>query len=116
MESTRRFLKSNRILKRDAFVRTYEKGRKVHAKHFTAFVLPNDGGPARIGITTTRKIGNAVERNRARRLVREVFRRNRWLVPSGVDIVINVKKHLSKCNYQDIENDFISFLEKVSEK
>ncbi|HLG14132.1 MAG TPA: ribonuclease P protein component [Blastocatellia bacterium] len=115
-EASEQFPKSDRILKRDAFVRTYAKGRKVQARYFTAFVLPNPGGKPRIGITTTRKIGNSVERNRARRLVREVFRKNKWLVPSGVDIVINVKKPLSKLVYPDLESDFLAFVEKVGKK
>lgn len=115
-EASEQFPKSNRILKRDVFVRTYEKGRKLQARYFTAFVLPNLEGKSRIGITTTRKLGNSVERNRARRLVREVFRKNKWLVPSGVDIVINPKKPLSKLNYPDLESDFLAFLERVSDK
>jgi len=115
-EASEKFPKTDRILKRAAFRRVYEEGRKIHARCFTAFVLLNSGEGSRIGITATRKIGNAVERNRARRLVREAFRKNKWLVPRGVDIVINVKRPLVEASYRDIEGDFITFLEKAGDK
>ncbi|HEX8185909.1 MAG TPA: ribonuclease P protein component [Blastocatellia bacterium] len=115
-EVSEKFPKTDRILKRDSFKRVYGEGRKIQARHFTAFVLPNSGGRPRIGITATRKMGNSVERNRARRLVREVFRKNKWLVPPGVDIVINVKRSLAEANYSDLEGDFITFLERAGNK
>ena len=115
-EVSEKFPKTDRILKRAVFRRVYEEGRKFHARCFTAFVLPSSGERSRIGITATRKIGNSVERNRARRLVREVIRKNKWLVPSGVDIVINVKRPLVEASYRDLEGDFISFLKKAGDK
>jgi hypothetical protein len=48
--------------------------------------------------------------------VREAFRRNKWLVPPGVDIVINVKRPLVEAVYHDVEGDFIAFLERMSVK
>jgi ribonuclease P protein component len=71
---------------------------------------------ARIGITATKKFGNSVERNRARRLVREVFRKNKWLAQGGVDIVINVKRQLLEAGYRDLESDFKSFLERANKQ
>jgi ribonuclease P protein component len=115
-EASEAFPKSSRILARPLFKRAYEGGRKMHAKYFTAFVLPNSVEQARIGITATRKVGGSVERNRARRLVREVFRKNKWLVPPGVDIVINVKKPLVEASYRDLEGDFVAFLERVGNR
>jgi len=115
-EVSEQFLKTDRILKRDSFRRVYEKGRKIQARYFTAFVLSGSGGHPRLGITATRKTGNSVERNRARRLLREAFRRNKWLVPPGVDIVINVKRPLVEAVYHDVEGDFIAFLERMSVK
>ncbi|HEX5731897.1 MAG TPA: ribonuclease P protein component [Blastocatellia bacterium] len=111
-----KFPKADRLLKREGFRRVYEEGRKIQARYFIAFVLENQGDRTRLGITATRKMGKAVERNRARRLVREVFRKNRWLVPQGVDIVINVKRPLVEARLNDIEADFIAFLEKVGNK
>jgi len=115
-EIPQKFPKSDRILKRDVFRRVYEEGRKIHCRYFTAFVLLNPDDRTRIGITTTRKMGNSVERNRARRLVREAFRRNKWIVPAGVDIVINAKRSLVEAAYSDFEVEFVSFLQRAGQK
>ena len=106
-----RFEKSDRILNRSGFRRVYENGRKYQAKYFTAFVLLNSEQHARLGITATRKVGKAIYRNKARRLVREVFRKNKWRIRPGIDIVINVKSNLAAAGYYDLEGDFIRFLE-----
>ena len=115
-EVSEKFPKTDRILKRDVFRRVYEEGRKIQFTYFTAFVLTKQTDTARIGITATRKMGNSVERNRARRLVREAFRKNKWLVPHGVDIVINVKRSLVEAAYRDFEVEFITFLERAGQK
>ncbi|HKV41538.1 MAG TPA: ribonuclease P protein component [Blastocatellia bacterium] len=107
------FPKSSRILKREVFRKVYENGKKFQAKYFTAFTLFNqENNDPRIGITVTRRVGKSVQRNRCRRLVREVFRKNKWRVPHGVDIVINVKTALLNAGYQELESDFIGFLER----
>jgi len=112
-EVSESFPKTDRILKRDRFRRVYEQGRKIQARYFTAFILSQPGAASRIGLTATRKIGNSVERNRARRLLRTAFRKNKWLVPSGIDIVINVKRPLVEATYRELEGDFINFLERA---
>jgi ribonuclease P protein component len=115
-EVSEKFPKADRVLRRGDFRQAYDSGRKFQARYFTAFVLAHADEPSRLGITATRKMGNSVKRNRARRLVREVFRKNKRLVPSGIDIIINVKSALSTALYQDLESDFISFLERASKQ
>ena len=107
-----RLRKADRILKRDAFRRVYDEGRKYQGRYFTAFVHPNSGASPRIGITVTRKVGNSVERNRSRRLVREIFRKNKWRMAAGVDLVINVKDSLLEATFDEIEADFLRFVER----
>ena len=106
------FPKASRILSRGLFRRVYDQGKKHQSRYFTAFVLGNGTLESRIGITVTRKIGNSVMRNRSRRLVREAFRKNKWRVPPGIDIVINVKRELSEAGLQLLERDFLAFLER----
>ena len=59
----------------------------MNSPHFVFYLRPNGGRPARLGITVSRKVGKAHDRNRVKRLLREVFRRSRALMPVGVDIV-----------------------------
>jgi ribonuclease P protein component len=112
-EVSERLVKSDRILSRDSFKRVYENGRKYQSRYFTAFVLDTPGDHPRIGITATRKIGGAVQRNRARRLVREAFRRNKSLARRGIEVVINVRTALAAAPYDAFEADFIAFLKRV---
>jgi ribonuclease P protein component len=116
MDVSEKFPKTNRILKRGHFRLVYDRGRKLQSRYFTAFVMAGEGTQARIGITVTRKIGKSTERNRARRLLREVFRKNKWLVPPGVDIVFNAKRALVEASYRDLEVDFVAFFERMGSK
>ena len=60
------------------------------------YVRQNGFGVSRLGITASRKVGNAIRRNRWKRRIREIFRRNRELWPECVDIVVIVKGRRSR--------------------
>lgn len=82
------FPAAHRIAKRSEFLAIGHQGRRHDTRLLRAFVAPADasGAHARIGITVTKRVGNAVMRNRIKRHVREAFRTTTW--PSGVDIVL----------------------------
>lgn len=85
---------SCRLRKRPEFEKAYEEGHKVVTPHFALYVRPNGLPHSRLGITTTRRLGKAVVRNRARRLVREAYRKNQDKFPSGYDFVFVVRRPL----------------------
>jgi ribonuclease P protein component len=87
-----RFPKSSRLRKRAEFLAVQERGSVVQTRAFVGVFLPNQGRQTRLGITTTRKLGGAVVRNRARRLVREAFRRRVLDPPAGLDLVVIAKR------------------------
>lgn len=84
----------DRLRKRADFERAYRDGTKVVTRPLVLFARLNGGEIRRLGITATRKIGNAVIRNRARRLVREAYRRIRTEVAPGYDYVVVVRPPL----------------------
>jgi len=84
-----------RLLNRPGFVNLNRSGERYNSKHFTVILKRNGLGITRLGVTVTRKAGNAVKRNRIKRLIREFFRLNKSLFPQGYDIVIAAKKDAS---------------------
>lgn len=81
-------------LRRADFLRANRQGRRFATEYFLLYLLDrNDAGPARLGITVTRKVGNAVRRNRIKRLVREWYRHTQ---PGllGCDLVVIAKREI----------------------
>ena len=70
----------------------------------TVLVLPNELGVTRLGISATRKLGDAVRRNRAKRLVREMFRRNK--PAPGYDIVVIPRRELFEAEFATLEAEY----------
>lgn len=70
----------------------------------TVVALPNTRGESRLGIAATRKLGGAVVRNRAKRLVRELFRNA--AVPPGLDIVIIPRPDMLDADFRTIQSEF----------
>jgi ribonuclease P protein component len=97
---TQRFRSVDRLKKRYEFRRVQLSGRRIHTPHFLVVVQANALPNTRLGITVTKKVGTAVERNRIKRVVREVFRRNRFLFPASHDVVFIAKRDAKGITYQ----------------
>lgn len=80
------------MLARGQYEAALASGPTRTRRHFTLFVRPNGGAHARIGIIASKRVAaRAVDRNRAKRLVREAFRRLRHRL-GGVDVVVQLKR------------------------
>lgn len=88
-----RFPSRFRVRKRPEFLRIQERGQRVSTARFV-LILSATSAPdsPRLGITASRRVGNSVVRSRAKRLIREAFRATRELWPSGIDLVVIVKR------------------------
>jgi ribonuclease P protein component len=100
-----------RIRRRTEFQQVYERGVRVHGRYATLFILPNEQAKGRLGIAATKKIGGAVRRNRAKRLIREVFRRNK-IVP-GYDLVVVAKRELVDASLTVLEAEYRKLLDRA---
>jgi ribonuclease P protein component len=70
------------------FLCLYRKGQPVVSKYAVVYFRRNGLDCNRFGITAGKKVGNAVRRNRAKRIIRQAYRECEPLFPSGLDIVI----------------------------
>lgn len=87
-EGAETFPKAIRLRRRRAFLAVQRKGHRATTDHFVFYGRPNGGRPVRLGITVSRKVGNAVARNRLKRLVRDAFRRHPVSWRKGFDLVL----------------------------
>lgn len=86
------FTPDHRLRRSVQFQRVLQEGKKIYTRNLLVFAAAGPTEETRLGITVTRKVGNAVFRNRAKRVTREAFRRLRDSLPLGTDVVVIVKR------------------------
>lgn len=104
--------KADRVLKKSEYLRLSRFGKKIQNNHFIAVFSSSRFQRTRLGITVTRKVGNATTRNRIKRFLREYFRQNRHVITGCWDINIIAKKNTSGLStdqaYLSLQNIFDS--------
>ena len=104
-----RLPRSDRLRRRGDFLRVQNGSRRVHTAHFIILLAPdaNSGVASRLGVTVGRRIGCAVRRNRIKRLVREVYRRNRALFPRDCDVVLVARSGAERLDYGSVRDELV---------
>ena len=87
------FSKADRLLKRSEFIELSKNGKRIQNRHFIVIYSPSRVQRTRLGITASRRVGKANERNKIKRRIREFFRQNRHNISGFWDINIIVRKH-----------------------
>ena len=109
MTADERFRPRDRIRKRSEFLVSYDRGKRILSDSFVLFVARNTVGRPRLGITVGRRLGGAVRRNRAKRLLRDIFRRHKMEL-QDVDIVVNGRPGLPDAEYRRLEAEILDRL------
>ena len=107
---TQAFRLAEHVRARRDFERAYNEGARIHGRFMIVFVLPNGGTTPRLGVSATRKLGSAVERNRAKRLARELFRRRK--LDAGVDIIVVPRREMLDAPFASLEADYYALLDR----
>jgi len=118
--ATRKSLKnprSGRLLRHADFERVYKQGGRHFAAHMTVFYLRRlEGEGMRVGFTVGRVLGNAVDRNRMKRRLRESVRLARPRAAPAVDVVINPKKSVRTVEFSVLLEEVGKALEVIAQK
>ena len=101
------FPKSRRLTRTAEFDQVRKQGTTSRGALITLAIASAPKDPARLGIITSRKVGNAVVRNRARRRIREIFRKHQHEIKSGIWIVIIVSARAERATYAQLEDEWL---------
>jgi len=100
------FSRVDRLRKRREFEECYASGVRHSGRLLQVFLRARPGG-SRIGISVPRRVGNAVTRNRLRRRVREIFRRNRHLFDmTSADLVVHIRPAASEASFAELASEY----------
>jgi ribonuclease P protein component len=96
---------ARRIRRRGEFQRVFDAGRRAHGRHLTIIAATAPGPDSRLGIVASKKLGGAVVRNRAKRLIRQVFR-TETMPDHPSDLVIIPKQSALQIVIADLVRDY----------
>ena len=85
------------------FDRAYSEGKKVPSSSLVLFFCPSRQGGTRLGVSVSKKIGNAVVRNRVKRRLRETFRLNKHGLKKGYDLLLVARAGIQEMKFREVE-------------
>jgi ribonuclease P protein component len=108
-------MKKNNVIKKNKdFKKVYKYGKSYADRNLVFFILDNKKKETRFGITTAKKINKAVTRNKIRRRLKEIVRKNICNIKKGYDVVVMSRVRGRDCSYKELENSFMSLAKKTN--
>lgn len=113
---TETFSPQERIRKKKDFLHLYKKGSRYRGKYFNLIYLNNNLDFSRMATVVSRKVGNSVERNKIKRHMREIFRRNKEQIKDPVDMVIIPKKDILELDWTSLQKEYLAAVDSINQK
>ena len=104
---------SESLKKNKDFQVVYRRGKSYGNRYLVMYVLKNDLGKNRVGISVSKKVGKAVVRNRVRRLIKESYRLSESSIKKGFDIVIVSRVKASFADFFTVNEELLNHLKKA---
>lgn len=111
MRGARSYPKAARLRRRREFLVLQREGERRHGTHLVVLRQAAAGSCSRLGVTVSKRVGNAVVRSRVKRLIREVFRQSRAGISPSLDIVVIAKPGADTLTYAQAAIEFARALE-----
>lgn len=106
--------KKNRVKKNKEFQTIFKNGRSMANRQFVIYVLEReDDDELRIGLSVSKKIGNAVTRNRIKRLIRQVFSEEKDRIAKNSDYIIIARKPTAEMSYYEVKSSLNHLFKKM---
>lgn len=97
-------------MRRAEFEAVYRGGARVSSGQFVVFYRANGAARSRFGISVKKALGGAVVRNRIRRRIREILRRNSVEISPGWDVVIHPRRSVARASFAPLQAELIGLL------
>lgn len=101
------FRKDDKVRKRPEYKSVYKRAAPMYTARLVFYACPGEGPRRRLGCTVPKVVGDAVERNRIKRLIREAFRQTRGRFPEGCVVVVNAKRSAAGVRLEDVLRHFL---------
>ena len=105
--------KRTRLTDSPEFERVYRQGTAYRGELFSVHAFPNEQGSPRLGLSVSRKVGNAVTRNAVRRRLREVFHSSVSEISGSLDLVVSARPAAAAATFDELRQEFSKSLVKV---
>ncbi|HEV2330790.1 MAG TPA: ribonuclease P protein component [Verrucomicrobiae bacterium] len=109
-----RLSRGSRVTQNRDFIRIRQQGERLAQGCLVAnWNLLPEGASPKLGVVTSRKIGGAVQRTRARRLLRESFRLHQHEFARPIEIILVARNSIAGKKFADVEKDFLTTLRRA---
>jgi len=107
----RGYPKAARLRRRREYLTVQRDGRRRHTAHLVVIQRPAPGAVSRLGVTASKRIGNAVVRNRLKRVLREAFRVQRAAIVPPLDVLVIAKPGADRLTYAEATEELARALD-----
>ncbi len=105
--------KLNIVKENKDFTKIINNKKYVVNNNFSIYYIDNDLNRKRFGITVSKKLGNAVKRNKIKRQLKNIIDKNEKIFQNSKDYIIIVRRGILNCNFQEIEISLIELVSKI---
>ncbi|MCK4260494.1 MAG: ribonuclease P protein component [Halanaerobiales bacterium] len=107
-------IKSAKLRKNREFQRVYKFGKSFANKILVVYVFYHpQNSERRVGFTVSKKFGNAVKRNRLKRLMKEAYRLNQYQIQDGIDLIFLPRQRIIGAKFKEIEKGMTKLFSKA---